>query len=100
MELKWAKRWIWRARGGPPEGWVSKTASDEHGYEILSPESGPRAGAWKASRRRRAARGGAWRAVFRRGFLLRVDRLGAPRNLRFPVGEELARKSHLRQGDL
>ena len=38
-ELKWAKRWIRRARGGPLVGWSSKTASDEPGYEVLSPES-------------------------------------------------------------
>ena len=57
-------------------------------------------GAWKAGRRRRAGRGGAWRAVFRRGFLLHVDGPRVPRNQRFPVGEELVRKSHRRRGDL
>ena len=41
-ELKWAKRWIRRARGGPSEGLISKMASDEPGYEISTPESGPR----------------------------------------------------------
>ena len=51
------------------------------------------------NRQRRAALGGAWRAVFWWGFLLRVDRPCAPRNLRFPAGEELAGKSHQRQGD-
>ena len=40
-ELKWAKRWIRRARGGPSEGWSSKTAPDEPEYEVLSPESEP-----------------------------------------------------------
>ena len=43
MEPKWSKRWIRRARGGPPEGWISKTAPDKPGDEISSPESGPRA---------------------------------------------------------
>ena len=32
-------------------------------------------------------------AVFRRGCHRRVDRPRAPRNMRFPVGEELAGKS-------
>ena len=57
------------------------------------------AGAGEASRRRRVARGGAWRAVFQQGFLRRVDRPRAARNLRFPAGEELAGKSNRRQGD-
>ena len=52
------------------------------------------------ARGRQAACGGVWRAVFRRVFLRRVDRLHAPRNLRFLAGEELAGKSHRRQGDL
>ena len=61
--------------------------------------------AWNAGHRRRVARGGAWMAVawmavFRRGFLRRVDRPHAPRNLRFPAEEELVGKSHRRQGDL
>ena len=43
--------------------------------------------------------GGAWMAIFRRGFLRRVDQPRVPPNLRFPVEEELAGKSHLRQGD-
>ena len=47
-----------------------------------------RAGAWKASHRRRTARGSPWRAVFRRGFLRCVDWPHASRNLRFPTGEE------------
>ena len=42
-ELKWAKRWMRRARGGPSEGWISKTAPDEPSYEISSPESVPHA---------------------------------------------------------
>ena len=53
--------------------------------------------AWKTGRRRRVARGGACRAVFRWGFLQRVDRPRAPRNLRFSGGEELAGKSHRRR---
>ena len=43
--------------------------------------------------RREAARDGACVAVFRRGCHRRVDRPCAPRNLRFPTGEELAGKS-------
>ena len=58
------------------------------------------AGAWNPSRRRRAVCGGAWITVFQRGFLRRVDRPRAPRNLRSPAREELARKSHWRRGDL
>ena len=42
-ELKWAKRWIKRAWGGPPEGWSSKTTPDEPRYEVPSSESDPRA---------------------------------------------------------
>ena len=42
-ELKWAKRWIRRARGGPSKGWISKMAPDEPGYEISSSESVPHA---------------------------------------------------------
>ena len=38
-------------------------------------------------------RGGACGAVFRRGCHRRVDRPRAPRNLKFPAGEELAGKS-------
>ena len=38
-------------------------------------------------------RDGACRAVFRQGCHRRVDWPRAPRNLRFPVGEELAGKS-------
>ena len=37
------KKGIRRDRGGPPEGWSSKTAPDEPGYEVPSPESDPRA---------------------------------------------------------
>ena len=55
--------------------------------------------ACNTSHRRRVARGGAGMAVFRRGFLRPVDRSPAPRNLRFPAGEELAGKSHQRRGD-
>ena len=56
--------------------------------------------AWNAGHRRRVARVGAWMTVFRRGFLRRVDRPHAPRNLRFPAEEELVGKSHRRRGDL
>ena len=58
-----------------------------------------RPGAWNVGLRRRVALGDARMAVFQRGFLRRVDRPRAPRNLRFPTGEELARKSHRRRGD-
>ena len=58
-----------------------------------------RADAWNVSRWRRAARGGVWRPIFRRDFLRCVDRPHVPRILRFPVEEELAIKSHRRQGD-
>ena len=58
-----------------------------------------RAGGWKAGRRRRVACGGAWRAIFQRGFLQRVDRPCAPQNMRFPAGEGLVGKSHRQQGD-
>ena len=40
-EAKSAKRWIGRARGGPPEGWSSKTAPDDHGCGVPSPEKDP-----------------------------------------------------------
>ena len=56
-EPKWSKRWIRRARGGPSEGWISKTAPDKPGDGISVPKSGPRASAWNAGCRRRVARG-------------------------------------------
>ena len=59
-----------------------------------------RTGAWNSGRRRRAAHGDAWMTVFWRGFLQRVDRPRAPRNLRSPAKEELAGKSHWLRGDL
>ena len=37
------KRWIRRAWGGPSEGWSSKTASDDFGCGVPSPEKDPRA---------------------------------------------------------
>ena len=37
------KSLIGSARGGPPEGWISKTTPDELGDGISSPKSGPRA---------------------------------------------------------
>ena len=97
-ELKWAKRWIRRARGGPPEGWSTKTTPDEPGYEVSSSESEPRAhmntraGAWTTSCQRGAVHDSACGAVFRRGFHRRVDRPRVPQNLRFPAREELAGK--------
>ena len=42
---KFPKRWRKKARGGPPEGWINKTASDEPRDGILASESGSRAGA-------------------------------------------------------
>ena len=58
MEAKWAKRWIRRARGGPSEGWSSKTASDKPRCGVLSPENDPRAhtGTHAPARGRQAAR--------------------------------------------
>ena len=99
MEAKWAKRCISRARGRSPEEWSSKTAPDKPGYEVPSPENDPRAHTCThAPARGRQAAGekhpdGACGAVFRRGCHRRVDRPRAPRNLRFPTGEELAEKS-------
>ena len=52
-----------------------------------------RTSVWTADCRREAARDGVCVAVFRRGCHQRVDRPRAPRNLRFPAGEELAEKS-------
>ena len=51
---------------------------------------------WMASCRRGAVRDGACGAVFRRGFIRRVDRPRAPRNLRFSA-RGAGRKSHRRQ---
>ena len=92
MELKWAKRWIRRARGGPSEGWSSKTAPDEPGYDVPSLESDPRAHTlWRVDGKL-PKMSGACRAVFRLGCHRRVDQPRAPRNLRFSAEEELARK--------
>ena len=74
-------------------------ASDEPGYEIWSPKSGSRAHTRPRVEGKPSEKSGAWRAVFRRGFLQRVDRPRAPRNLRYLAGEELVGKSHWRQGD-
>ena len=52
-----------------------------------------RADAWTTSCRRGAARDNTCITVSRRGFHRHVDRPRAPRNLRFPVGEELAKNS-------
>ena len=57
------------------------------------PHTHPSASAWTASYRREAARDCACVAVFQRGCHRRVDRPRAPRNLRFPTGEELVGKS-------
>ena len=67
-------------------------ALDELGDGISAPESGSRAGVWNSGRWRRVARGGSWMTIFRRGFLRRVDRPRAPRNMRSSAGEELAGK--------
>ena len=53
----------------------------------------PRAGAWTTSCRREAARDGLCVAGFQRGCHRREDWPRAPRNLRFPAREKLARKS-------
>ena len=42
MEPKLPKRWRRKARGGPPEGWISKMAPNEPRDGILAPESGSR----------------------------------------------------------
>ena len=91
-ELKWAKRWIRRAWGGPPEGWSSKTTSDEPGYEVSSSESEPCAHTLQRVDGKLSGKSCAWGAVFRRGFLRCVDRPRAPRNMRFPAEEELVGK--------
>ena len=76
-----------RARGRPQEGWSSKTVPDESGYEVSSPESEPCAHTCRRVDDKLPEMSGAWRAVFRRGFLRHVDRPRAPRNLRFPAGK-------------
>ena len=53
------------------------------------PHAHSRAGAWTASCWRKAARDGTCVAGCRWGCHRRVDRPRAPRNLWFPVGEEL-----------
>ena len=58
-----SKRWIRRARGGPPEGWISKTTSDEPGDGILAPESGPRAHTCRRLEHKPSKKSGAWRRV-------------------------------------
>ena len=97
------KRWRRKARGGPPEGWISKKAPDEPGDGILAPESGSRAHKHRGVELSPSEKSGAWWHVddcFSAGFLQRVARPRAPRNLRSSVGEELAGKSHRRRGDL
>ena len=46
-EVSWSrnckKRWRMKARGGPPEGWINKTAPNELGDGISTLESGSRA---------------------------------------------------------
>ena len=95
------KRWIRRAWGGPPKGWVSKTAPDEPGYEISSSESGPRAHTRRRVEGKSSEMSGVWWRVescFPTEFPP-MCRSASPHNLRFPAGEELAGKSHRRQGD-
>ena len=64
MEPKLSKRWIRRARGRPPEGWISKTVSDEPGDGISAQESGPRAHKRLRVERKLPEKSGAWMAVF------------------------------------
>ena len=47
---------------------------------------------WRRKVGHAPTRAGAWATVCRRGFLRWVDRPCVPRNLRSPVGEELAGK--------
>ena len=93
-----------RARGRPQEGWSSKTVQDESGYEVSSSESEPRAHTFRRVDDKLSEMSGAWRAVFRRGFLRRVDRPRVPRNLRFSAGKvtggkEIRLRRRRRQGD-
>ena len=62
-EPKLSKRWIRRARGGPPEGWISKTAPDVLGDGILAPESGPRTHMCRRVEHRTSKKSGTWRCV-------------------------------------
>ena len=70
-----------------------RTSLDVESQHRKMAHAHPCTGAWTASCKREVARDGAWVAIFRRGCHRRVDRPRAPRNLRFPVGEELAGKS-------
>ena len=67
-------------------------ASDKPGDGILAPENGSRTHTCRRAELRPPEKIGAWRTVFRRGFLRLVDQPHAPRNLRSPAGEELTEK--------
>ena len=54
------KRWRRKARGGPPEGWISKTAPDEPGDGISAPESGSRAHKHRGVELSPSEKSGAW----------------------------------------
>ena len=91
------KRWRRKARGGSSEGWISKTAPDEPGDGIVASESGSSAHTRWRMRLSPPEKIGAWARVCRW-----VDWPRAPWNMRSPVGEELAGKSHRwrwRRGD-
>ena len=63
------------------------------GEDSTRPHAHSRAGAWTARCRRKAARGGASAAGFRRGCHRPVDRRRAPRNMWVSAGDELPEKS-------
>ena len=74
-------------------------APDEPGDGISEPKSGSRAHTCWRVKLRPWEKIGTWVTLCRRGFLRRVDRPRAPRNLRSPAGEELVGKNHRRRGD-
>ena len=84
----------------PPEGWISKTASDKPGDGISAPKSGSCAHTCQRVELGLPEKSDAWMTVFRRSFLRLVDRPRAPWNPRSPTGEELVGKSHRRREDL
>ena len=57
------KRWRTKARGGPPEGWISKTAPDEPRNGISASESGSRAHMRQHVKLSPWEKIGAWRSV-------------------------------------
>ena len=66
-EVLWSrncqKMWRRKARGGPPKGWISKTAPDEPGDGILVPESGSCAHTRRRVKLNRWEKIGEWQSV-------------------------------------